>query len=289
MFYFIFSLLLFCFPTPEHPLEKEIQNIIQGQNATIGVAVISDNDERILVNDTLHYPLMSVYKFHLALAVLDHLEKNGQSLETKIHITPGDLLPDTYSPLRDKRPQGNFDITIRQLLEYSVAQSDNNACDILFRYTGGPRVTEQYIRNLGITGFFIEATEEEMHRKSGNPYVNWTRPSSAAELVKIFMQKTPLSAVHQEFLKKTMISTVTGPNKLKGGLPAGTVIGHKTGNSDRNEAGVKAADNDLGFVRLPNGKEYYIAVFVMDSKESDTENAQIIAQISNAVYNYFNR
>ena len=42
-----------------------------------------------------------------------------------------------------------------------------------------------------------------------------------------------------------------------------TVVGHKTGSSDRNADGMKTADND-GLVILPDGRKYYIAAFVMD-------------------------
>ena len=55
----------------------------------------------------------------------------------------------------------------------------------------------------------------------------------------------------KDFLWQTMIDTETGANKLKGMLPAKTVVGHKTGSSDRNADGMKTADNDAGLVILP--------------------------------------
>ena len=88
----------------------------------------------------------------------------------------------------------------------------------------------------------------------------------------------------KDFLWQTMIDTETGANKLKGMLPAKTVVGHKTGSSDRNADGMKTADNDAGLVILPDGRKYYIAAFVMDSYETDEDNANIIARISRMVY-----
>lgn len=35
---------------------------------------------------------------------------------------------------------------------------------------------------------------------------------------------------------------------------------------------------------MPDGRKYYIAVFVMDSSETDEENAAIIARISRMIY-----
>ena len=84
-----------------------------------------------------------------------------------------------------------------------------------------------------------------------------------------------------------MMETVTGKDKLKAGLPPAIVLGHKTGSSDRDESGLKAGDNDMGFVRLPDGSRYSIAVFVKDSKEDDKTNAALIAAISQKVYEYY--
>ena len=48
-----------------------------------------------------------------------------------------------------------------------------------------------------------------------------------------------------------------------------------------------AADNDLAFVRLPDGTTYYMAVLVANSFEDDRTNDATIAGISRIVYNYF--
>ena len=84
-----------------------------------------------------------------------------------------------------------------------------------------------------------------------------------------------------------MAETSTGTNRLKGLLPKGTEVAHKTGSSGQ-EDGLTAAFNDVGIVKLPNGKHYAIAVFITDSKEDDENNAAIIAEISKAVWDYYN-
>ena len=82
-----------------------------------------------------------------------------------------------------------------------------------------------------------------------------------------------------------MISCQTGKDRLP--LPLkGTkaIIGHKTGTGDRNNKGQIIGMNDVGFVYLPDGQRYTIAVFIKDSEESDVETARIIADISEKVY-----
>ena len=152
----------------------------------------------------------------------------------------------------------------------------------------GTSALQKYVRRQGIKQMKITATEDRMH-KSGDPYLNHTRPSSAVRLLEKFIQQELLSPVYQKFLENTMIATSTGSDKLKGLLPAETIIGHKTGSSDRDSTGMKAGDNDMGFVYLPHGGDHYtIAVFITDSMEDDKTNAAIIAQISKAVYDYIN-
>lgn len=123
-----------------------------------------------------------------------------------------------------------------------------------------------------------------MHRNPQKAYANWSTPSEMVRLLKMADEKNLFAPVYRDFLWKTMTETATGSNKLKGLLPSNTVVGHKTGSSDRNLKGVKMADNDAGIVIMPGGKKYYIAVFVTDSSETDEEDAAIIAHISRMVY-----
>lgn len=196
--------------------------------------------------------------------------------------------PDTYSPLREARPEGNFKITIGELLKYSVALSDNNACDILIDYLGGTSALQKYVRRQGIKQMKITATEDRMH-KSGDPYLNHTRPSSAVRLLEKFIQQELLSPVYQKFLENTMIATSTGSDKLKGLLPAETIIGHKNRELRPGQYRRKPETTIWDLFYSPHGGDHYtIAVFITDSMEDDKTNAAIIAQISKAVYDYIN-
>lgn len=269
-------------------LRKNIQSIIENKNATVGVAIIFNGKDTLTVNNQYRYPTMSVYKFHQALAVLDNLNRRNLPLDQQIYVSKAALQPDTHSPLRDARPKGNFYMSIKELLQYSVSQSDNNACDILFDFLGGPNYVEKYIKSLGIMQIAITATEKEMHDDHNKQYANWTTPYAAVELLEKFKQQDNwFPRQSKNLLWDALVETSTGKDKIKGLLPIGTVVGHKTGNSFRNEHGLKAADNDLGFIELPNGKQLSIAVFIVNSMEDDKTNAAIIAQISKAAYDYY--
>ena len=273
----------------QHSLQSRIEAIAQGYHAKIGAAICFNGQETVTLNDSLGYAMLSTFKFPLALAVLNHLDQRQLSLETEVFVSQADLHPNTYSPLRETRPEGRFNLSVAELLRYSVSLSDNNACDILIRYLGGTDRIQNYLDSIGITGISIRMTEDQMHQKPENVYLNQARPSAVISLLEKFLSKTLLSAPYQDFLEKTLLATSTGTDKLKGLLPPETPVGHKTGSSGRNTNGMKIADNDIGFVRLPSGKYYTIAVFVMDSREDDKTNASIIARISKAAYEYYSR
>ena len=268
-------------------LETQLKEAIKGKKAEIGIAVIIDGKDTVTVNNDIHYPLMSVFKFHQALALADYMGKQKQSLETRLPIKKSDLKPDTYSPLRDKYPQGGTEMSIADLLRYTLQQSDNNACDILFNYQGGPDAVNKYIHSLGIRECAIVGTETAMHEDLNLCYENWTTPLAAAELVEIFRKKPLFPKVYKDFIFQTMVECQTGQDRLVAPLLDKKVtVGHKTGTGDLNAKGQQIGCNDIGFVLLPGGRTYSIAVFVKDSEENNQANSKIIADISRIVYEY---
>ena len=80
-------------------LEAQLNYAIKEKKATIGIAVIIDGKDTVTINNNVHYPLMSVVKFHQALELVDHMERQKQSMRTMLTIKEADLKKDTYSPL----------------------------------------------------------------------------------------------------------------------------------------------------------------------------------------------
>lgn len=74
---------------PLEPLKTEIRHIIKDKKATIGVALILDGEDTLAVNNAEKYPMMSVYKFHQALAVCDYLQKRHIPLSTSLYLDKG--------------------------------------------------------------------------------------------------------------------------------------------------------------------------------------------------------
>ena len=270
-------------------LETKVKEATASINGSVGVAVLDLDDARSLtsLNGDSQFPMQSVYKFPLGMAVLDLVDKGKLSLDQKIHLQKSDLLPDTWSPMREKYPEGNVDVTLREVIEFTVSKSDNNGCDLLFRLIGGPNVADAYIHGLGVKQIAIKNTEAEMHKDYKAQFNNWSTPIAMAQLLRIFYEGKVLSATSHAFLMKIMLETPTGPHRIKGLLPEGTLVAHKTGNSGSNEAGVTAAANDVGIVTLPNGKHIAVVVYVSNTTADNETIDTCIASISKASWDYF--
>ena len=270
-------------------LRRKIENIIKTKRADVGVAICGlERGDTVTLNGNRHYPMQSVFKFPIALAVLSQIDKGRFSFSQKIEIPKKDLLPGLYSPIRDKHPNGAT-LTIAEILEYTVSKSDNVGCDVLLRLIGGPQAVENYFAKNNFKDISIKINEEVMQNNWDMQFKNWTTPKAANEVLSHFYhnKKNALSKKSHGFIWKVMKETETGKEKLKGQLPKGTVVAHKTGWSGTNKEGITAASNDIGIVFLPQGQYFFISVFVADSKEDTATNERIIADIAKAAWDYF--
>ncbi len=265
-----------------------ITEIAAGIQARVGVAVVDiETGDTLTVDGSGRYPMQSVYKFPLALAVLQRVDSGTLSLDRKVHVAKSDLRPDTWSPMRKKYPEGNVDIPLAEVIWYTVSLSDNNGCDILFRMMGGPDSVQTHIHAVGVTEIGIVSTEEEMQREESLQYRNWCSPAAMGLLLRKFYRGEVLSDSSTSFLRRIMEETTTGPRRIRGMLPEGTVVAHKTGSSGVDYKGLVAATNDVGVVTLPSGRRVAIAVFVSDARSEEKACEDVIARTARAVWDAY--
>lgn len=271
-------------------LEQKINSIIKDKKATVGVSVLGfENGFKYNKNADKKLPMQSVFKFHIAAAVLDFVDKGKLSLDQKILLDKSNLLENTWSPLRDKYLNGNIKVPLSEILEFTVAKSDNNGCDILLKLLGGTQTVQKFMDSKGVKGFQIKYNEAAMHKDWNAQYENYSTMNSATDVLKKFYEGKLLSKKSTDYLMKVMLSTSTGKNKLIEQLPKDTPVARKTGASGKNDAGLTGAENEIAIVTLPNGKHYAIAVFVSNSTEKDEVNCKIISDISKVVWDNFNK
>ena len=261
---------------------RKINEMTAGKPAEVGVAWIADGKAHA-VNNADSYPMMSVFKLHGAVAALRRMERRGTPADTLIAVRAAEMEKDTYSPMLKRYGGRDFTIRLDSLLRYSVAESDNNACDIIMRLAGGTDGVNAEMRAIGLTGYAITETEASMHADPTRSYNNRSTPLAVAELFRKLYESGILGEPYATLLKDILLSTSTGPNKIKAALPPGATLAHKTGTGFTLPDGTITADNDAGAITLADGRRIYIAVLVKDSKLGADGNAKLIREIAEAV------
>ncbi len=303
------------FPTPEPPpratplpklelkhdpeLEKQIARIAEAAKGKVGVAaVVLETGQAATLNPEDHFPMQSVYKLPIAMAVLEQFRIEDRSLDELVGVTKDDMVrPGQRSPLRDKNPNGG-DFTIRELIRLALVESDGSASDILIRVAGGPDAVQSYLTQIGIADIKVANTEKEIGKDWDTQYRNWATPAAAAELLKWLNASVNAengsdssdSGIGNELTEiiNFMTDSTPGAHRLKGNLPKGTVVPHKTGTSGT-QNGITAATNDIGIIKMPDGKHVAIAVFVSDSPTDEKTREAVIARIAKAVWDRWSK
>jgi beta-lactamase class A len=289
----VILLLIFLIPgyirAQQSTLRSQIEQIAKPAKGIIGVSILSlENRDTLTYNGNARLVMHSVMKFPIAMTVLHLVDSGIFSLTQMIHISKKDMPKNTHSPLRDKYPDGT-DIAVSEMLSYMVSLSDNVACDVFLKQIGGPQVVQNYMLRLGLRGISIRASEAEMASAWEVQYTNWCKPAEMTHLLDLLYKGTALSKSSNDFLLKIMTETSTGPNRIKGLLPAGTIVAHKTGSSPTNAAGLSPATNDVGIITLPNGKHLAISVFVCNSTDDEATREAVIAKIAKAAWDFYTR
>jgi beta-lactamase class A len=299
------------------PLQRELARIAAAAPGTAGIAAINlRTGERASVRGDEPFAMASVYKFPIAIRILRRVERGELSLDSVVRVTPLDLRGGVSPLVTNPRP-----IRVGELLRLMVSESDNTASDILLRLAGGAPAVTAELRRAGINAIRVDRDEAML---AADYYgVRWTRPRSPsraeldsalrtvpaatrraaarrfpadprdratpvamAELLARFETGRVLGAPSTRRLRELMVKTPTGRARLRGRLPAGAVVAHKTGTAPSYE-NVVAAVNDAGIITLPNGDRVAVVVFVRDARGPLPAAERTIADAARAVYDHW--
>lgn len=264
-------------------LKNRIENIIENKQLELGFALYDlSTGDTLSINGSKRFPMQSVFKFPLALAMLHEVDNKNYELNQKMLIGKEDLLPGLWSPIEKRYPDGDILLPLSEIIKYTVAQSDNVGCDFLLKTLGGALNVNEYIHSKGVTDICIKNNEQEIQSSWSVQFENWTTPKAMIQLLKQFNDKKLLLSDTHAFLWNVMAETSTGSIRNK--LPGNAIVVHKTGLSGYNDEKISAATNDVGIMSLPNGKLIAFAIFVTNSKEASEANADIIAEIAALLY-----
>jgi beta-lactamase class A len=265
-------------------LQTQLAQIASTAKGEVGVsAVVLETGETVSLNPHDHFPMQSVYKLPISMAVMKQVDAGQIKLEQKVRVTKDDFgSRGQHSPIRDNNPNGT-EMSVRDLLRYAISESDGTASDVLMRLAGGREAIQAYLTELKITDMIVLNTEKEIGQDWQTQYRNWASPEAAVSLLRALHERRGLSESSQARLLKYMTESTPGQKRLKALLPVGIVVAHKTGTSGT-QKGITAATNDIGIITLPNGSHLAIAVFVSDSQADEPTREGVIAKVARAVW-----
>ena len=263
---------------------------ISHTDATVGYTAIDlESGRRISSNGNERFPMASVFKFPVALVVLQHVDARELKLDDAITIQPSQFSRG-HTPLRDSAMGKPVTVTVRRLIELMVSESDNTAVDYFIRRFGGAAITSR-VRALGGDGVRIDRPEndiaEAIQKHGIAAYVRDPRdtatPDGMASLLATFAQRPYLTPSSHDLLMSFMTKS-HNPVRLASRLPPGAVVAHKTGT-------MPGVFNDVGIIISADGKHHIaIAIFTKKATEQDENLAlRVVSQIAQEVYDAFDR
>ena len=294
-------------------LESQIAEIASQAQGRVGVsAVLLETGDAAELNADAQFPMQSVYKLPIAMAVLYASSVGKLSLNKQISVRPADFVRlGVRSPLRNEFPQGGV-FTIRELLAQAISESDGTANDILLEQAGGPAGVMDYLKELGVGEMFVRDSEKDIFKDWDTQYRNSATPRATVELLRALNSGAGIAPDPREELLYLLKTSGPGYRRIKHLLPKGVEIAHKTGTGGTKPVDLPAANvatntlntpdvkpsptpvgspqiissstNDVGIIYLPNGKHILIAVYVSDSTAPAFIREGTIAQIAKAVW-----
>ena len=271
--------------TPE--LKKEIEIIVGGKDLKLGLALYDfSTGKSISINGNDKYPMQSVFKFPIGVALLDCVSRGEFSLSDSVTLTKADLLPDLWSPIRERWPEG-VRLPLVSVMTYMVAHSDNIATDFLIHKIGGVARIQDIVNRLGAKRINIRNTEAEIQGSWSVQFDNWTTPNAMVDFLRLMNDGKLLDKANTAVLWEIMASASSGSvNRL---VSKTVTFARKTGYSGVNSQGIIAAQNDVGIIEFEDGRRVAYAIFLTDSTLGTDAGYDILAQIGKAIWKAYER
>jgi len=242
-------------------------------NLDTGQRVASHGDER--------FPMGSVFKFPTTIALLQRVDRGEFRLDQRVTITPEEFSMG-WSPIRDNAHGQSVTMTLRELLVFSLGQSDNSAVDKILSMIGGPEVVTQTLRTLGIKDIRVDRKENDFGRDAVADMLAYSRdprdtstPNAMVDLLRlVYLRKEKLSPSSHNLMMTIMETSMTGPHRIREAMPAATIVAHKTGT-------MPGTSNDVAIVSSLDGKHHVaIAVLTKGSKMSEEDRDALIRELT---------
>jgi beta-lactamase class A len=297
-------------------LQNALTELAAAYGEPVGVAVMDvDAGWTAEVAGEVDFPQQSVSKLWIAITLLDQVDHGAYRLADPVVMRNEDLSV-FFQPIYGRYGKDGYATTFDDLLSRALIESDNAAADRLVRQVGGAEAIQAMLARKGLTGIRAGGEERKLQAKIAG--LEWrpeyglnngfksARARLAPEVRDAAMLSyladppdgaTPagivrgLAALHRgELLSPAstqrmldlMSEATTGPRRLKGGLPAGWTIRHKTG-TGQDWRGAAVGINDVGLITAPDGRVYAVAVMIRRTTKPVPERLAFMQAVSQAI------
>jgi len=298
-------------------LEREITRLAKVAGGVVGVSAVHlESGRRVSLNGGERFPMASTFKVPIAVQLLTRVDQGEVRLDQMVQLQASDLHPGSGT-LADLFNKPGLALSVRNLMELMLLISDNSATDVCLRLAGGPEAVTARLRSLGIDGIDVNrstarliadwagvtdlppesewspalfrvrlnAVKPEERKAAAQRFDADPRDTSTPEAMTALLERIHrqdlLKPESAELLVNIMRRCRTGEARLRGLLPAGTEIAHKTGT-------IGGTTNDVGVITLPDSAGHVaIAVFVKSSEKETAARERAIAEIARAVHDFF--
>ena len=305
-----------CAPRPE-ALQQELDRIAASFQGKVGIGVTQAGCDWVVgARQDEFFPQQSVSKLWVALSVLDAVDQGKVRLDQPLTLRPEDLVV-FNQPMRWRLlEEGSLTLPVHSLLESSLSLSDNLANDKLLWTVGGPDHVRGVLKDRGLQGIRFGPGERLL--QSGIAGVEWKPELALANNFNDARERLPLeqrqallaryvadpmdgatpagiskalgqlamgdllSPANTQVMLDIMAHSRSGPRRLKGGVPAGWKVYHKTG-TGQELRGLATGYNDVAVFQAPDGTSYGVAVMIGETRQPIPVRMEMMQAVSRAI------
>jgi beta-lactamase class A len=248
----------------------EIEAAAKGR---LGVAILDTKTGDFYgLRQNERFPLCSTFKLLAAAFVLDRVDRGEEKLDRRITFSAGDVID--HSPVAKDRA-GAKGMTVAEISEAALTQSDNTAANLMLASFGGPEALTNYLRTLGDKATRLDRTEPALNDVPAGDPRDGTTPRSMVYTLQRILLGNVLTKSSEMQLVDWMMANKTGDARIRAGLPAGWRVGDKTGTCN-------GAASDVAVVWPPDRPPVIIAAYLADTQAPQNERDAVIADVARA-------
>ncbi|WP_432543725.1 class A beta-lactamase [Kineococcus sp. SYSU DK002] len=157
-------------------------------------------------------------------------------------------------------------LPLREVAGASVTVSDNTAANVVLERLGGPAGLEARLRALGDATTEVEHGEPEVNDVAPGDVEDTSTPQALATALRAHAVDGALEPADRAQLVEWLRGSTTGGGLIRAGVPAGWVVGDKTGRT-----GTRGSLNDIGVVWPGGDRAPWVLAVLSDRADVDAE------------------